>query len=38
VNDDTVEFILPGFMPVSRLVEEFVKFNIEGELKPIVDL
>jgi hypothetical protein len=38
VNDDTVEFVLPGFMPVSRLVEEFVEVNFGGELKPIVDL
>jgi hypothetical protein len=38
VNEDTVEFVLPGFGPVSRLVEEFVKVDFEWVFEAIVDL
>jgi hypothetical protein len=38
VYEDTVKLVLPGFGPVSRLVEEFVKVDFEGEFEAIVDL
>ena len=34
----TVKFVLPGFGPVGRLVEEFIEVDFEGELKAIIDL
>jgi hypothetical protein len=38
VNEDTMEFVLPGFGPVGRLVEEFVKVDFEWVFEAIVDL
>ena len=38
VYEDTVELVLPGFGPVSRLVEEFVKVNFERKFETIIDL
>jgi hypothetical protein len=38
VNKNTVKFVLPRFGPVSRLIEEFVKVNLEREFEAIVDL
>lgn len=34
----TMEFVLPRFRPVGRLVEEFFKVDFEGEFKAIIDL
>jgi len=34
----TVKLVLRGFGPVSVLVEEFVKVNLEGEFEAIIDL
>ena len=38
VNEDTVKFVLPGFGPVSRLVEEFVEVNFKWVFEAIADL
>lgn len=38
VNEDTVKLVFPRFGPVSRLVEEFIEVNLEGEFEAIVDL
>lgn len=38
VYEDALKLVLPWFRPVSRLVEEFVKVNFEGEFEAIVDL
>jgi len=38
VYEDTMKPVLPGFGPVSRLVEEFIKVNLEGEFEAIIDL
>ena len=38
VDEDAVEFVLPRFRPISRLVKEFIKVNFEREFKSIVDL
>lgn len=34
----TMEFVLPRFRPVGRLVEEFFKVDFEGEFKAIINL
>ena len=38
VYEYTVKLVFPRFGPVGRLVEEFVKINLEGEFEAIVDL
>ena len=38
VHEHTVKLVLPGFGPVGRLVEEFVKVDFEGEFEAIIDL
>ena len=38
VREHTVKLVLPGFCPVSRLVEELFKINFEREFKAIVAL
>ena len=38
VYEYTVKLVFPGFGPVSRLIEEFVKVNFEGKFEAIVDL
>lgn len=38
VNEDTMKLVFPGFGPISRLVEEFIKVNFKGEFEAIVDL
>jgi len=38
VYEYAVKLVLPRFGPVSRLVEEFVKVDLEGEFEAIIDL
>ena len=38
VYEHTVKLVLPGFCPVSRLVEEFFKIDFKGEFEAIVAL
>ena len=38
VNEDPMEFVLPGFGPVSRFIEEFVKVNFKWVFEAIVNL
>jgi len=38
VHKDTMKPVLPGFGPVSSLIEEVVKINFQGELEAVVDL
>lgn len=38
VYEYTVKFVLPGFGPVNRLVDEFVKIDFKGEFEAVIDL
>ena len=38
VNQDTMKLVDPGLGPVCRVVEEFVKVNLEREFVAVVDL
>jgi len=38
VYEYALKLVLPRFGPISRLVEEFVKVDFEGEFEAIIDL
>ena len=38
VYEHAMKLVLPGFSPISRLVEELVKVDFEGEFEGIIDL
>ena len=38
VYEDTMKLVLPGFGPVSSVIEEAIKIDLKGEFEAIVDL